>query len=232
MSKAVAINGSPRMEKGNTAMILTPFIQGMMDAGSEVEIFYARRLKVKPCTCGEMYCWHKKAGECCIKDDMQLLYPQLREADILILATPVYIPLPGEIQNFINRLCPLIDPLLENREGRTRARFHKQVKIRKIVLVSTGRWWEKENFETVVRITEELAKDASVEFAGAVLRPHAFLMKEKGKLTKDGEAVLNAVKRAGYELIKEGKMNKETLETISRPLVSEKELWRRYNDEL
>ena len=176
--KVIAINGSPRMEKGNTAMILTPFIQGVMDAGAEVELFYARRLKVKPCTCGEM-------------------------------------------QNFINRLCPLIEPFLENHEGRTRAKFHKQVKIRKIVLVSTGGWWEKANFETVVRITEELAKDASVEFAGAVLRPHAFLMKEKGKLTKDGEAVLNAVKRAGYELIKEGGMNKETLERISRPLISQ-----------
>ena len=230
--KIIAINGSPRMEKGYTALILTPFIQGMMDAGAEVELFYARRLKVKPCTCGEMYCLYEKAGECCIKDDMQPLYPQLREADILILATPVYIPLPGEMQNFINRLCPLINPILENREGRTRARFHKQVKIRKIVLVSTGGWWEKANFETVVRITEEFAKDASVEFAGAVLRPHAFLMKEKGKLTKDGEAVLNAVKRAGYELIKEGSMNKETLEAISRPLISEEELRRRYNDEL
>jgi len=230
--KVIAINGSPRMEKGYTAMILTPFIQGIVDAGSEVEIFYTRRLKVKPCTCGEMYCWYKKAGECCIKDGMQLLYPQLREADILILATPVYIPLPGEMQNFINRLCPLINPILENREGRTRARFHKQVKIRKIVLVSIGGWWEKANFETVVRITEEFAKVVSVEFAGAVLRPHAFLMKEKGKLTKDGEAVLNTVKRAGYELIKEGKMNKETLEAISRPLVSEEELRRRYNDVL
>jgi len=232
MIKVVAINGSPRMEKGNTAMILTHFIQGMMDAGSNVELFYARRLKVKPCTCGEMYCWNKKAGECYIKDDMQLLYPKLREADILILATPVYIPLPGEMQNIINRLCPLIDPFLVNREGRTRARFHKQVKIRKIVLVSTGGWWEKANFKTVVRIAEELAKDASVEFAGAVLRPHAFLMKEKGRLTKDGEAVLNAVKRAGYELVKEGKMNKEILETISRPLISEDELWRRYNKAL
>jgi len=232
MIKVIAINGSPRMEKGNTAMILTPFIQGMMDAGSEVELFYARRLKVKPCTCGEMYCWYKKSGECCIKDDMQLLYPQLRKADIFILATPVYIPLPGEMQNFINRLCPLIEPFLETREGRTRARFRKQVKIRKIVLVSTGGWWEKANFETVVRIAEELAKDASVEFAGAVLRPHAFLLKEKGRLTKDGEAVLNTVKRAGYELIKKGRMNKETLEAISRPLVSEEELRRRYNKAL
>ena len=227
--KVIAINGSPRMEKGYTALILTPFIQGMMDAGSQVELFYPRRLKVKPCTCGQMYCWYEKAGECCIKDDMQLLYPQLRGADILILATPVYIPLPGEMQNFINRLCPLIDPILENREGRTRARFHKQVKVQKIVLLSTGGWCEKANFETVIHITEELAKNASLEFAGAVLRPHAFLMKEKGKLTKDGEAVMNTVKRAGYELVKEGGMNKETLEMISRPLISEEELRNRYN---
>jgi len=230
--KVISINGSPRMEKGYTAMILTPFVQGMIEAGSEVELFYSRRLKIKPCTCGEMYCWYRKAGECCIKDDMQLLYPQLREADILVLATPIYIPLPGEIQNFINRLCPLIVPILENCQERTRARFHKKVKIRKIVLVSTGGWWEKANFEVVVHITEEFAKNASVEFAGAVLRPHAFLMKEKGKLTKDGEAVLSKVKRAGYELVKEGEMNKETLEAISRPLVSEEELRRRYNNAL
>jgi multimeric flavodoxin WrbA len=232
MIKAVAINGSPRIEKGNTAMILTPFIQGMMDAGSDVELLYANRLKVKPCTCGEMYCWYEMPGECCIKDDMQLLYSKLREADILVLATPVYIPLPGEMQNIINRLCPLLDPFLEFREGRTRARFHKDVGIRKIVLVSTGGWWEKANLGTVVHITEELAKDASVEFAGAVLRPHAHLMKEKGKLTQDGEAVLNAVRRAGYELVKEGVMTKETLETISRPLISQEEFWRRYNKAL
>jgi len=228
--KVIAINGSPRMEKGHTALILTHFIKGIMDAGSEVELFYASRLKVKPCACGGMYCWRKKPGECCIKDDMQLLYPKLREADILVLATPVYIPLPGDMQNIINRLCPLLGPFREFREGRTRARFRKDVGIRKIVLVSTSGWWEKANFKTVVRITKELAEDASVEFAGAVLRPHASLMKEKGRLTKDGEAVLNTVKRAGYELVKEGGMNKETLETVSRPLISEKELRRRYKD--
>jgi len=220
------------MEKGNTALVLTPFIQGMTDAGYDVELFYASRLKVKPCTCGEMHCWNKRPGECCIKDDMQLLYPKLREADILILATPVYIHLPGEMQNVINRLCPLLDPLLEFREGRTRARFRKDVGIQRIVLVSTGGWWEKANFGTVVRIIEELAEDASVEFAGAVLRPHAHLMKEKGELTQDGEALLNAVRRAGYELLKEGVMTKETLETISRPLISQEELWRRYNKAL
>ena len=229
MSKAVAINGSPRKEKGNTAMVLAPFVQGMMDAGCEVELLYASRLNVKPCSCGVMYCWNEVPGECCIKDDMQMLYPELREADILILATPVYIPLPGDMQNIINRLCPLLDPVLAFREGRTRARFRKDVRIRKFVLVSTGGWWEIGNFGTVVRIVEEIAEDASVEFAGAVLRPHAWLMKEDGELTQDGEAVLNAAKRAGYELIKEDGMTRETLDRISRPLISQEELWRRYN---
>jgi multimeric flavodoxin WrbA len=154
---------------------------------------------------------------------MQLLYPKLREADILIFATPVYIPLPGEMQNIINRLVALIDPVLEFREERTRARFRKDVGIRKIVLVSTGGWWEKANFGTVLRIIEEFSEDVNVEFAGAVLRPHANLMKEMNKLTRDGEIILSEVRRAGYQLIKEGVMNKETLDLISRPLISQNE---------
>jgi multimeric flavodoxin WrbA len=229
MIKVIAINGSPRKEKGNTTMILTSFIQGLTDAECEVELFYASQLKIKPCVCGSMECWDESPGECCIKDDMQLLYPKLRAADILILATPVYIPLPGEMQNVINRLCPLINPYLEKREGRTRARFHKDVKIQKILLVSTGGWWEKANFDTVVRIVEELAEAVSVEFGGAVLRPHAFMMKLKGKLTSDGKEVLNAVSRAGRELIIDGEIKQETLETISRPLISEEELRQRFN---
>jgi multimeric flavodoxin WrbA len=214
------------MERGNTAMILDPFIEGMSDAGSEVELFYASRLKVKPCACGEMYCWNEVPGECCIKDGMQRLYPKLKEADILVLATPVYIPLPGDMQNVINRLCPLLDPVLEFREGRTRARFRKDVRIRTIALVSTSGWWEKGNFGTVVRIVEEFAADAGVRFAGALLRPHANVIKQDGELTHKATVILDAVRKAGYELVKDGAMKEETLKAISRPLISRAEFWR------
>jgi multimeric flavodoxin WrbA len=159
---------------------------------------------------------------------MEMLYPKLKEAEIVILATPVYIPLPGDMQNVINRMCPLLDPVLEFREGRTRARFREDVRIRKIVLVSTSGWWERGNFGTVLRVVEELAADASAEFAGGVLRPHAHLMLEDGKLTQDGIAVLEAAQKAGQELIEEGRMNRETLDRISRPLISQQDLWRSY----
>ena len=232
MVKALTINGSPRKGTGNTAMVLAPFIQGITDAGAEVELIYASKLKIKPCSCGNMHCWNDSPGDCCIDDDMQLLYPKLREADILIIATPVYIPLPGAMQNVINRLCPLIEPYLEFRQNRTRARFRKEVNIKKIILVSTGGWWEKENMDTVVRIVEELAKDASVEFGGAILRPHAFAMKQDGQFTKDAEGIIKELRKIGSELIHEGVMNHESLEIISRSLISEEELRHRYNQAL
>lgn len=226
--KAIAINGSPRKDRGNTAMILNAFTQGMKDAGAEVEVIYTKNLKPKLCT-GELQCWWKTPGECYIKDDMQKVYPKLRKSDILILATPVYIPLPGEMQIFINRLCPLAIPLLETRGGRTRARLRDDVKIHKILLVSTGGWWERENLDTVVRIAKELAEDMSVEFSGAILRPHAFMMKKKGELTTDGQAVLDAAKKAGHELVKDGRPSEEILAAISRPLISQEELLQKYN---
>jgi multimeric flavodoxin WrbA len=223
-----AINGSPQMDKGNTAMVLAPFVEGMAESGAEVEVVYASRLKVKPCACGEMSCWNSTPGECVIRDDMQTIYPKLRRADILLLATPVYIPLPGAMQNVINRLCPLLDPILEWRDGRTRARFRDDVRIRKMALVAVCGWWELGNFGTVVRIADELAEDASVEFAGSVLRPHAHRMKADGEFTDDGLAVVEALRMAGRELIAEGRMNLDTLRAIARPLISEQEIRRRY----
>ena len=227
MTKVVAINGSARMEKGYTAMVLTPFLDGMKEASASVELFYAKRLNVKPCT-GTFHCWYKKPGQCYILDSMQSLYPKLREAEILVLATPVYIPLPGEMQNLINRLCPLLEPILNKQHGRTRARFHAEVKISKIVLVSTCGWWEMGNFGTVLRIAKELAKDTNVEFAGAVLRPHAYLMVEnKEKAT----SIFEAARRAGYQLVTKGNMPKDLLEIIGQPLISEEKLRQRSNEE-
>jgi len=229
MKKAVAINGSPLMDKGYTAMLLSAFTGGLTAAGVDVGVFYPSKLKVKPCNCGVMHCWRIKPGECCTRDDMDLLYPRLKEADTLILATPVYIPLPGEMQNVVNRLCPLLNPVLETRDGRTRARFRDDVAIKRIVLVVTGGWWEKANSEVVVHIAREIAENASVEFAGAVLRPHAFLMGAGDQVTEDGKAVLDAARKAGHELAEKGAMAETTLEAVSRPLIGEDELRQMFN---
>ncbi|MEI6308940.1 MAG: flavodoxin family protein [bacterium] len=222
MRKAIVINGSPQAEKGNTARILAPFIEGMEAGGAQVELFHAGRLEIKPCS-GELHCWYEEPGLCIHPDGMQALYPLLRQAETLVLATPVYIPLPGEMQNFLNRLCPLLEPVLETRDGRTRARFHSDVAITRIALVVTSGWWEVGNCDTVVRIAREIAADAGVEFAGALLRPHVHLIWKRGEPTKEGQAVLEAVRKAGQELIKSGAMSRETLSAVGQPLCGQEE---------
>ncbi len=229
LNKIVVINGSPNAEKGNTEMLLKPFIIGMQNAGAEVETIYLKKYNIKSCNCCRMYCWYSEPGKCCINDDMNLIYPKLREAEVLVLATPVYIPLPGKMQDFINRICPLLIPMLEYHNKRTRIEFRENVHIQKIVLVATGGWWELENLQIVADIAEELADKSSTEFCGAVLRPHAFLMKSKGEFTKKGKSVLAATEKAGSELIRKGFIEKGLLDEISRPLVSEEELRNRYN---
>ena len=219
MVRVLAVNGSARMGQGYTAKVLAPFLEGMKAAGAVVEVFYARSLKIEPCS-GEFFCWEEKPGKCYRYDDMQILYPKLREADMLVLATPVYVPLPGEMQNFLNRLMPLIDPALVWSGGRTRAKFRDDVKIKKIVLVSVCGWWEFGNFGTVVRIARELARTVGVEFAAPIVRPHADLL---AKDDDKARAVLDALKQAGSELVKNGTVPQALIDAIGRPLISEEE---------
>ena len=227
MVNVVAVNGSTRQENGRTAMILAPFLKGLEVSGAEIHLFYASKLKIRPCNCNQMYCWRKSPGECIYKDDMQHVYPLLKQAALLVLATPVYIPLPGDMQNFINRLVPLLDPVIEYRNGRTRARFREDVHIEKICLVASGSWWEPENFDTVIRIAEELAEGASVSFVGPIIRPHSQYMYKNNQLTEDGQYVLQAIERAGEELIRAGEIQQETLDAIKRPLISKERFFNR-----
>jgi hypothetical protein len=219
MTKVLAINGSAQMEKGYTHTLLNAFLEGVKDAGAIVELIYAKKLKIRPCL-GDFQCWYDKVGVCIQKDDMESLYPKLRSADILVLAIPVYLPLPGEMQNLLNRLMPIVEPILEFKDGRTRAKFHDDVRIYKIVLVTIGGWWEIGNLGTVTHIVKEIAEKAGVEFGGPILRPHASLMKEN---KEKAEEILMATKKAGTQLIESGDIAPDILETISQPLISEEE---------
>ena len=123
---------------------------------------------------------------------------------------------------------PICEPILKFREGRTRIKFHDDVKVSQIVLVSAGAWWELGNLDTVVRIAKELAEDVSVEFAGAILRPHAFLLKE---YEDQAELIHDALKTAGNQLIIDGGISPNLFDIISKPLISEEALREMYNQE-
>jgi len=226
MMKVLAINSSSQMGKGNTARILNRFLEGIEEAGAEVEISYTQRLNIRPCT-GTFQCWYETPGRCYINDDMQMMYPKLREADIWVFGIPVYLDMPGKMQIFLNRTMPIAGETVVIRDGRIFPTLREGVKLKKIVLVSSSGFWGTENFSILLEFMKRLAKTLDVEFAGALLRPHAFVMKER-----QGEqivaSILEAAKKAGEQLIKEGQIRHEELQTIRQPLISLETLHERY----
>jgi len=223
MTKVIAFNGSTRTDKGNTERLMAPFLDGMREAGAEVELYYTSKLRVKDCL-GEFHCWTEALGECIQRDQMDELMPRLREADIMVLGIPRYVPLPAGMQAFLNRLMPLVDPTLEFRDGRTVARPLGNVRMSKIALVTVSGWWEVGNMDLVVDVVREMAADFGMGFAGALQRPHAYYM--RGEAAED---ILEAARRCGRDLVSKGSMSGDDLAIVSRPLVSREEDHERAN---
>ncbi|MCR4871212.1 MAG: flavodoxin family protein [Atopobiaceae bacterium] len=106
MKKIVAVNASPR-NKWNTAQLVREAAAGAQEAGAEVEI--VDLYKLDPFT-GCRSCFHckleKYEGTCVIKDGLKDLLTKIREADGLILGSPIYFgDLSAGFRALFERLC-------------------------------------------------------------------------------------------------------------------------------
>ncbi len=87
-SKIVIVKGSPR-EQGNSATLAKQVAAGAEAAGAQVETIFLHGLDIKACDACDS-CQGMADLDCIIEDDMQLLYPKLREADAVLYASPIY----------------------------------------------------------------------------------------------------------------------------------------------
>ena len=89
MSKKICIlNGSPR-PNGNTKALITHFIKGAEASGNEVICFDLQKMNIHGCS-GCCNGGKDTASPCVQKDDMQKIYPTYKDADIVVLASPMY----------------------------------------------------------------------------------------------------------------------------------------------
>jgi multimeric flavodoxin WrbA len=218
--RVLAINGSPHKGKGNTALILDPFLEGLRDAGAEVELLYTRDLHINPCR-GCFGCWTKTPGQCVQEDDMAGLLARLRQAEVWVLATPLYFDGPsGPLKNLMDRMTAFLRLAAEVRGGRSRHVVEDAVKGGKVVLVSNCGLWEAGNFDPLVAQVKGICDHVGREFAGALLRPHGQTLRDLAKRGGLVEDVLEAARETGRQLATEGRMSGDTLRVVSRPLLS------------
>ena len=87
MSKNVLIlSGSPR-KNGNSDTLCNQFMKGAQEAGHQVEKIRVAEKKIGFCR-GCYAC--RDTGKCAIQDDMEGVLQKIIDADVLVLASPVY----------------------------------------------------------------------------------------------------------------------------------------------
>ena len=214
----LAINASPHKDKGNTALILTPFLEGMKEAGAVVGIVYTEDLTINPCT-GDLSCMIRPDGRCIHRDDMDTLIPKIRDADILVIASPLYIGgVTGPMKTLMDRMVPLLKIFIETHNDHQRHPL-KEPKQRRVILVSSCGFWELDNFDVLVAHMQDFAKNFATEFSGALLRPHAPSLRGIIASGAPVQDIPDAAREAGQQMVRDGRISPSLIETISRPLV-------------
>ena len=106
--KIVSLLGSPRSGK-NSATIAARFTDTAASLGAEVRIFELNRLTYRGC----QGCYACKTGldHCVLSDDLTQVLDAVQEADLVLLASPVYYgEVTAQLKGFIDRTFSYLKP--------------------------------------------------------------------------------------------------------------------------
>lgn len=130
--KVLILSGSPR-KNGNSDILCDEFMKGAKEGGNEVEKIRVSEKNIGYCRA----CYAcKGTGICAIKDDMGEVLQKMIDADVIVLASPVY------FYSIDAQLKALID--------RTVARW-LEVKNKEFYYIVTAADEEKESAETTIQ---------------------------------------------------------------------------------
>ena len=106
MKKILIISSSLRAGS-NSEILAKEVLRGANDAKKSVEFISLKDLNIKFCI-GCLSC--QKTGKCAIDDDMNKVINKVKEADVIVFATPVYYyGISGQLKTFLDRCNPLYD---------------------------------------------------------------------------------------------------------------------------
>lgn len=104
--KIVVLNGSPR-KTGNTSELVKAFKEGAESAGNQVTVFHLDSMDIHSCK-GCFGGHSSRECPCVQKDGMAEIYPAVKEADVVVMASPLYYwNMSGQLRTAVDRLFAL-----------------------------------------------------------------------------------------------------------------------------
>ena len=215
--RILALNSSPRSGgQSKTELMLNRLVQGMCDAGAEVEVVNLREKKIRNCI-GCFTCWSKTPGRCIHNDDMaKELFPKWLESDLVVYATPLYnYAMNATLKAFIERTLPSLEPFFDVHDGRM---FHPlRYKNPAVVVLSVAGMPDEGHFDTLSAHVNYLFAAPGRQLIAEIYRPAAETMTLpffKEKLND----ILDATTQAGRELVQSMKISPKTMARIRQPI--------------
>ena len=109
MKKVLILEGSPRVNS-NSCILSGEFARGAEEAGCSVEKVLVARKKLSGCLgCNACY---RNGGTCVQKDDMEEIRAKMLEADVIVLASPIYFySMTAQMKTLIDRTYAFFNEL-------------------------------------------------------------------------------------------------------------------------
>lgn len=102
--KVLVISSSPRKD-GNSDTLCNEFVKGALESNHCVEKINLKEKNINYCSgCG--YCSKNGYNGCAQKDDMTDILKLIIDADVIVMATPIYFfTMCGQMKTLIDRCC-------------------------------------------------------------------------------------------------------------------------------
>lgn len=108
--KVLSILGSPR-RNGYTSALLNAYLNGLKANMKETDVteVYLDKMIIKGCK-GCNACQSNKVEFCISDDDMQKMYKEIIESDVIVLASPIYFfNVTAQMKTFLDRLYAILN---------------------------------------------------------------------------------------------------------------------------
>ena len=218
--KITVFNGSPRAENSNTHFMVEQFSKGAEQAGAEVENIFLAKKEIKPCR-GCFSCWLKTPGRCVTKDDMTELIEKIKDSDVVVFATPLYVDnVTGIMKNFMDRIIATGDPHIEKDENGESVHVTKSEKRPKLVVISNCGFPEQSHFQVLALLFKRIARNIRTEVIGEIYRGGGAILKDAPLILKPLIMKYSKLlQKAGREIAENNQLSKETRQELEKPLI-------------
>lgn len=229
--RVLVIRGNPR-PIGYTQQSTDLVVQGLHEVHAQVKDVTLADLTILPCR-GCYHCWQITPGQCVHGDDMGPLLDEVRQAEVMIWATPVYFfSMSALLKTFIERCFPLYTHgQAITRRGRTRnrLRYPGEWQNKKLITLLVGALREPAAYQPTLDTFEWIADSFDFELGGQLVRPESYLADYPLSKPKTIKRIRAAFLQAGREAGTTGRLSPATLTNASLLVSPDEQHFRDYS---